>query len=159
MQCAHKFRISQQSPLKQYHYAFSQYQLRAANRDIPFLLTEEQALELFTSPCHYCGAEPSSKIARAKGIDKKYLYYQGIDRIDSSKGYEAANVLPCCKKCNTAKLDMSYDDFMELISKIYLRNVQRLDRKIVEPSGSKWGTPLPTVGEDIVWSAWQHAAG
>lgn len=142
MQCAHARRRELQSETQQHRYAYRKYVLGAKRRNIPFNLSEEQTLELFKSPCHYCGGAPGSKVPRAKGPDKKYLYHQGIDRIDSSLGYTPSNVVPCCKVCNTAKLDLAYDEFLQHIEKIYLRNVQRLDRKIVEPSGSKWGAPL-----------------
>ena len=43
----------------------------------------------------------------------------GIDRIDSSKGYSVDNCVPCCAKCNYAKHDLSIDDFKNHIEKIY----------------------------------------
>lgn len=43
----------------------------------------------------------------------------GIDRIDSTKGYSADNCVPCCSKCNRMKLDHSIEDFKNHISKIY----------------------------------------
>jgi hypothetical protein len=44
--------------------------------------------------------------------------YNGIDRVDSSMGYVAGNVVPCCSTCNRMKLDHSYDDFIAHIKKI-----------------------------------------
>ena len=41
-----------------------------------------------------------------------------IDRINSKKGYEKGNCLPCCKKCNTIKLDMSLTNLYSHIEKI-----------------------------------------
>lgn len=35
----------------------------------------------------------------------------GIDRIDSSKGYESSNVVPACEQCNKAKLDYTPQEF------------------------------------------------
>ena len=62
------------------------------------------------SPCFYCGAEKSNhKVTKncKEGFD-----HNGIDRIDSSKGYTPDNVVPCCKICNKAKMDMDQKDFI-----------------------------------------------
>ena len=47
------------------------------------------------------------------------LKYNGIDRVDSSKGYEYNNVVSCCKNCNSAKMQLSIKEFKEHIIKIY----------------------------------------
>lgn len=39
--------------------------------------------------------------------------YNGIDRVDSKKGYVAGNVVTCCRNCNQAKSDKSIDEFEE----------------------------------------------
>lgn len=79
----------------------------------------EKLLKLLKSNCHYCNSTPSNLM---KYKQKYYNYefsYNGLDRIDSSKGYIYENVVPCCKKCNLAKSDMSYQDFINHIKKIY----------------------------------------
>lgn len=40
------------------------------------------------------------------------LIYNGIDRIDNAKGYTIENSVTCCKRCNFAKRNMSYDEFI-----------------------------------------------
>ena len=62
-------------------------------------------------PCFYCGMEKqncynaylhdpkSSQFAK----DTAYFHYNGIDRLDSSKGHTIINCVPCCKYCNLAK--------------------------------------------------------
>lgn len=45
----------------------------------------------------------------------KVFYCNGIDRIDSSKGYEMCNVQPMCEKCNVAKSDYTQEEFEEHI--------------------------------------------
>ena len=50
-----------------------------------------------------------------------YLY-SGIDRIDSNLGYLENNVVPCCKFCNFMKLNLTTEDFLNRIAKIYLKN-------------------------------------
>ena len=61
----------------------------------------------------------------------------GIDRIDSSKGYSLDNCVPCCPLCNRLKSDLDKNMFLEHISKIHnFQNVQRLVKN-VESSDSK----------------------
>ena len=60
---------------------------------------------LISSPCAYCGS-----------IDEKF---NGLDRVDSDKGYTLDNVVPCCTHCNRAKCDMTVKEFEKHINKIY----------------------------------------
>jgi len=73
--------------------------------------------------CFYCDSPPSQFIydrySKNKIISDKFIIVNGIDRIDSNKGYEEGNVRPCCKHCNTAKNTLSENQFKDLISKIY----------------------------------------
>jgi hypothetical protein len=59
-------------------------------RGILVSITREQHSVLVSLPCHYClgPLNPTGS---------------GLDRLDSSKGYEEGNVVPCCKGCNTQK--------------------------------------------------------
>lgn len=75
-------------------------------------------------PCYYCQV-PFSHCK--KDIYKQYnkiisdtvIYYNGIDRVDSSKGYLKNNVVPCCNHCNTAKNSFTQEEFKNHIKKIY----------------------------------------
>jgi hypothetical protein len=87
-----------------------QYKQSAKNRRLLYSLTDEDALKLISSECYYCNV-PLAK---------------GIDRIDSSGGYISGNVLPCCKLCNIIKLDLSIDDFYDMVNSIY-RNLNLLE--------------------------------
>ena len=82
------------------------------------------------SNCFYCNSEPMNSQRDIRyGARKKsrgivlvtdfVLKYNGVDRIDSTKGYTRNNVLPCCKNCNSAKMTLSINDFKELIINIY----------------------------------------
>jgi hypothetical protein len=73
---------------------------------------------LVTSPCHYCGAPPSSE-AHAARLREKGVLRGGIDRKDSSEGYTSENCVPCCARCNTAKMDARYDEFLEEVRRRY----------------------------------------
>ena len=59
---------------------------------------------------------------RIKTSSKGYKYtisVNGIDRLDSSKGYTIDNCVSCCSVCNTAKLEMDVDDFKEWVVRVY----------------------------------------
>lgn len=143
MQCSHKMRAELEISKKQnatiytFKDVYREYVKKAKSREINFELSIEEASELFKSNCYYCGAKPSNLRKRDTGIE---VFYQGIDRTDNSLGYVQGNVVPCCKYCNFAKFDRSHDQFLEHVSTIYLKNVQRLDRKIVGSSEPKWET-------------------
>lgn len=79
----------------------------AKRRGIDFELTEEQVWKLSQQLCHYCKAPPGNKLK----IGKRIFIYQGIDRVDSNKGYVPGNVVPCCISCNSAKGDGTYSWF------------------------------------------------
>ena len=64
-------------------------------RDLSFNLSVEEFQQLCSSSCFYCGAPPSTKMHVKHGG-----FRNGIDRIDSSIGYEPTNVVPCCRICN-----------------------------------------------------------
>lgn len=75
---------------------FNLVRASAKKRGISFTLSYEDFVTFYQLPCHYCGdLTPSAN----------------FDRIDSSKGYELSNVVPCCRWCNVAKNDVSQDDF------------------------------------------------
>lgn len=77
------------------------YRNGAQKRDLVWSLTEDEVRSLISSECHYCGKPECN----------------GIDRKDNSLGYVSANCLPCCKICNYAKLDLSYEEFIAWIRK------------------------------------------
>jgi hypothetical protein len=82
---------------------FSEYKFRAKREHYSFQLSFEQFTSFWQKPCHYCG-DPIETI--------------GLDRLDSSKGYELTNVVPCCILCNQAKNDLTVLQFLTLCSKI-----------------------------------------
>lgn len=75
----------------------------AKRRNIPYNLSDEEVVSIISQPCAYCKEE----------------YANGIDRIDSMKGYEEENVVPCCAICNRMKNNYSLDFFKAHIKKIY----------------------------------------
>jgi hypothetical protein len=98
------------------------YKKNATDRNISFKLSSELFFKLTKRRCFYCGCEPA-QISRAKSYNGDYVY-NGIDRIDSSKGYIKENCVACCKWCNTMKLDHGKQEFLVHVAKIYDRLVR-----------------------------------
>jgi hypothetical protein len=76
----------------------------------------EDFLMISQLPCHYCGREPSNLSKSKRGGT---FYYNGLDRLDSSKDHSIDNVVPSCAQCNVAKMDASYDNFISWIQRVY----------------------------------------
>lgn len=76
--------------------------------------------ELSLMPCHYCGLANSN--SQKDTITEFVLYFNGIDRLDSSIGYLKDNIVSCCKYCNMAKSTMQHDEFLAFIKRIATHN-------------------------------------
>lgn len=63
-------------------------------------LSDDQAHRLVNGECFYCGYLDSAIV-------------NGIDRMDSSKGYVEANCVSCCKTCNFLKKCLDAKTFVE----------------------------------------------
>lgn len=61
--------------------------------------TVDRVRELVTSPCTYCGALPH----RERRYRGHVELVHGVDRIETTRGYEEGNVATCCWECNRAK--------------------------------------------------------
>lgn len=96
------------------------YQNHAKKRGFTWNLTREEVEYLIKQNCYYCGIEPSNLKKTKNSIDG--LKYNGIDRVDSSKGYYTDNCVACCRTCNLAKRDMKIEDFrswvLQLVSHV-----------------------------------------
>jgi hypothetical protein len=92
---------------------------RYLKRGLTCTLSGEEILKLVKDVCHYCGTEHSNNMLYNQPNFKYNFIYNGIDRIDSSKGYIQGNVVTCCKTCNVAKMDMDYQQFINHITKIF----------------------------------------
>jgi hypothetical protein len=92
------------------------YKKGAKDRGLSFDLFDEQTEVLLAGKCHYCGTNPMTTQKR-KDLRGEFVY-NGIDRIENSKGYIPGNVVSCCRYCNRAKSDMSYEEFMRWINRL-----------------------------------------
>lgn len=102
------------------------YKGSAKSRKIKFELTLKDIEKIIEKSCFYCGSEPDNEkyIHPLKGeTEKRKIKYQGIDRVDSNVGYTPKNIIPCCKRCNLMKRDMSKNEFLNHIEKI-MRNLK-----------------------------------
>lgn len=100
---------------------YSDYKNRANKKELEFDMSLSKFEELIQKGCHYCGTEKSN----SKTTSRNTFKYNGLDRIDSSKGYTLDNVVPCCSICNIAKSSLSQSDFIEHIKRIYNYLVQK----------------------------------
>jgi hypothetical protein len=109
---------------------FRTYQRKAEKRDLAFALTQDEFYALSQRPCHYCGAEPSNhfELRHSQGPRTgeprcgEGFSYNGVDRVDSSKGYTLENCVPACKACNLAKSNRSLLEFAEWAKRL-IRNI------------------------------------
>lgn len=95
---------------KDYSKKYKKHLSSAKARNIETTIINEQFVEITSKPCTYCGNVSNN----------------GIDRIDSSKGYTIENSQSCCSRCNVMKMDMTHNDFInhiQLITKYLQMNI------------------------------------
>ena len=97
---------------------YNEYRCSARKRDLHFSLTKEQFRHLTKGRCHYCNRSPS-QIKLGNGKRGDYIY-NGIDRVDNSKGYSVENCVPCCGRCNFAKGTATQTEFIQMCQEVVL---------------------------------------
>lgn len=106
----------------QVNIIYSNYKSRAKFKGWEFDITKDEFKELIFQNCSYCNIEPSNyredRVKNRRTIDMSH-YTNGIDRIDSSQGYIKGNMITCCEDCNNAKRNLSHEQFLDLIKRIY----------------------------------------
>jgi 5-methylcytosine-specific restriction endonuclease McrA len=75
-------------------------------RGVTVTLSKEEHIFLLSQPCYYCNG-PLNR----RGY--------GLDQVSPGKGYVRGNVVPCCKKCNQAKNNMTTEEFAKWITVVY----------------------------------------
>jgi hypothetical protein len=96
---------------------YSQYKSNARKRNLDFELDKNYFKKITQQNCFYCGAEPNC-IRKSTSGNGDYIY-NGIDRLDSLRGYVIDNVVPCCPRCNEGKMDIPLNEFLDWIKRIY----------------------------------------
>lgn len=85
------------------------YKRGAVKRGLEWSLADDEFDTLTSSECFYCHRLPST--SRTPRRLNGSFTYNGIDRLDNQRGYQSSNVVACCKICNRAKSDMTYEEF------------------------------------------------
>lgn len=96
---------------------FVNYKRHARLRGFEWYLSKEQFQDLTLKDCAYCGSKPSN-ISKGFGSSDFDYVYNGLDRVDSTGDYTEDNVVPCCKRCNIGKSDMTREDFLSWIKRV-----------------------------------------
>lgn len=81
---------------------------KAKKRCKEWQLTHQQAFDLIRATCIYCDFKPEWPNQRV-----------GIDRVDNFIGYVPSNCVSCCATCNSAKGQLSVDEFKQWILRVY----------------------------------------
>jgi len=76
---------------------YSTYKKGAKERGYSFDLSKDEFKLFWQKDCSYCGS-PINTI--------------GLDRIDSSIGYQIDNIVSCCYMCNRMKLDHTKEEWI-----------------------------------------------
>lgn len=101
---------------------YKKYKRDAKRHKRVFELTFKEFLKITSTQCSYCGIPPA-KLYRNNLKSKSVAYlYNGIDRMDSSKGYLNSNVTACCEDCNFFKSNRSAEDFVLKCQRVALYN-------------------------------------
>lgn len=90
-------------------------------------------------PCRYCNQIYERNFAKSKRYIKRWstsltseiikkcgIKMNGIDRLNSSKGYTLKNIFPCCSMCNYMKLDFTEKEFLTQIKLIYKNKIENI---------------------------------
>jgi len=80
---------------------YNQYTTRAINMGIEFTITKADYDSITDHTCYICG-KPNDENNE-----------NGMDRLDSSKGYTLNNIKACCAECNCMKIDYTFDSIIE----------------------------------------------
>lgn len=84
---------------------YRSYRRNAKQRNIEFKISKEDFFELVKMECKYCGSKGNP--------------YNGVDRVDNSKGYIISNCVPCCEWCNKTKMAHTESELIDHIEKMY----------------------------------------
>lgn len=100
-----------------FNVLFKRYKAHAEKRGLLFNLNRGEFEKLTKQDCHYCGIKPGHVIT---GKSTPYVY-NGIDRVDNSRGYNSDNVVSCCGPCNKMKWTTPVDEFLDRVHRIVAR--------------------------------------
>jgi len=87
--------------------SYNQYNTRAIKMGLDFSITKNDYDFITNCICYICG-KPNDETNE-----------NGMDRLDSSKGYTINNIKSCCAECNCMKIDYEFNDMIEKFTLIY----------------------------------------
>lgn len=101
------------------------YRKNAVARGLSFGLSLDDFIILTAQDCYYCGRPPQQIVKRPRcyGVH----VYNGVDRIDNTKGYGLGNCVPCCRWCNTAKSNRTLTEFYQQVAAIAQRHPMEVE--------------------------------
>ena len=100
-----------------FHSVLRMYRTNAKKAHRALDISIEDFKRLTSSDCHYCGIRPFQIRREGKVCNGAYLF-NGLDRVDNLGGYTLDNVVPCCKRCNYAKHNSTYAEFIEWLDNL-----------------------------------------
>jgi hypothetical protein len=103
-------------------YTLQKCDANPAHRNIEWDLSFEDWCEIIQKDCYFCGSKPILKEGKIHKKTGTQVPINGIDRIDSEKGYVKYNVRCSCSKCNYMKHRMTDEEFIEQVKKIWNNN-------------------------------------
>ena len=103
---------------------YASYKAGAKKRNLAFELSKKELRALTSQNCHYCGIQPSQIYRHPNSTN---YVYNGIDRLDNSKGYVQGNMVPCCVVCNLAKGTAEAGEFFSWVSRVYQHSLQETE--------------------------------
>lgn len=92
---------------------FGKYQYNAKKRNIEFELSIEDFRKFCYNNCKYCGISPCRLEPRMATRVNGQILVNGIDRVDTTKGYTLNNCVTSCHKCNLAKGQMGWQEWVD----------------------------------------------
>jgi len=104
-----KTKENNKSRLENLNIHYSNYIRSARDKNLDFEISQEEFNKIVKEPCHYCNVIQERR-------------FNGIDRLDSNKGYVLDNCVSCCKTCNYMKCSLSTDVFLKRIEHILTYN-------------------------------------
>ena len=97
---------------------FQQYYRKAINTGMEFSITKDEYNTITASICYICGKQNDE------------TNENGVDRLDSNRGYTIDNIKSCCAECNCMKIDYGFEEMLDkfvLIHNAHKNNIEQHD--------------------------------
>ena len=96
---------------------YYRYKSRALEKQLEFLITNEDYENIIQNDCFLCGKQSDENNTN------------GIDRMDSKKGYVLNNINACCGECNYMKFTFDFNEFINKLVSIYEKHKHRMNNE------------------------------